>query len=157
MKIAIGSDKSGYVLKEAIKQYLKEKQIEFDDLGTIDINKVHPYFQVASDVAIKIQDATYDKAILICGTGAGMCIVSNKFKGVNAVVCEGVYSAKMARAINGARVLCMGGWIIAPELGIQMVEAFLNTEYLQDLEEWRKTWLTNAVKEVVKIEEKNFN
>ncbi len=157
MKIAIGSDKSGYVLKEAIKQYLKEKQIEFDDLGTTDINKVHPYFQVASDVAIKIQDATYDKAILICGTGAGMCIVSNKFKGVNAVVCEGVYSAKMARAINGARVLCMGGWIIAPELGIQMVEAFLNTEYLQDLEEWRKTWLTNAAKEVVKIEEKNFN
>ena len=157
MKIAIGSDKSGYVLKEAIKQYLKEKQIEFDDLGTIDINKVHPYFQVASDVAIKIQDATYDKAILICGTGAGMCIVSNKFKGVNAVVCEGVYSAKMARAINGARVLCMGGWIIAPELGIQMVEAFLNTEYLQDLEEWRKTWLTNAAKEVVKIEENKFN
>ena len=105
MKIAIGSDKSGFSAKEAIKAWLTESGIEFDDLGTTDLEHVHPYYQVASEVAPLVQDGTYEKAILICGTGAGMSVVSNKFKGVSAVACEGVYSAKMARAINNANVL----------------------------------------------------
>ena len=106
MKIAIGSDKSGFSAKEAIKAYLTEVGTDFADLGTVDLEQVHPYYQVASEVAPLVQNGTYDRAILICGTGAGMCVVSNKFKGVHAVACEGVYSAKMARAINNANVLC---------------------------------------------------
>ena len=85
MKLAIGSDKSGFAVKEAIKAYLAEAGVEFDDLGTVDLNEVHPYYRVASDVAPLLQNGTYEKAILICGTGAGMCVVSNKFKGVHAV------------------------------------------------------------------------
>ena len=100
MKIAIGSDKSGFSAKEAIKAYLTEAGIEFDDLGTQDLDHVVPYYAVADKVAPLVQQGEYDKAVLICGTGAGMCVVSNKFKGVYAVACEGVYSAKMARAIN---------------------------------------------------------
>ena len=105
MKLAIGSDKSGFAVKEAIKAYLNEANIAFDDLGTTDLSEVHPYYRVAGDVAPLVQNGTYEKAVLICGTGAGMCVVSNKFKGVHAVACEGVYSAKMARAINNANVL----------------------------------------------------
>ena len=105
MKIAIGSDKSGFSAKEAIKAWLTEAGIEFDDLGTTDLEHVHPYYQVASEVAPLVQSGAYEKAILICGTGAGMSVVANKFKGVSAVACEGVYSAKMARAINNANVL----------------------------------------------------
>jgi ribose 5-phosphate isomerase B len=153
MKLAIGSDKSGFAVKEAIKAYLTEAGVEFDDLGTTDLNEVHPYYRVASDVAPLVQNGTYEKAVLICGTGAGMCVVSNKFKGVHAVACEGVYSAKMARAINNANVLCMGGWIVGPEMAIEMVRTFLATEWCQDLEDWRAVNMHKFSAEVKKIED----
>ena len=137
MKIAIGSDKSGFTVKEAIKAWLTEAGIEFDDLGTTDLAEVHPYYQVASEVAPRVQSGEYDRAVLICGTGAGMSVVSNKYKGVYAVACEGIYSAKMARAINNASILCMGGWIVGPELAIEMVKTFRNTAWCQDLEDGR--------------------
>ena len=153
MKLAIGSDKSGFAVKEAIKAYLCEAGVAFDDLGTVDLNEVHPYYRVASDVAPLVQNGTYEKAILICGTGAGMCVLSNKFKGVHAVACEGVYSAKMARAINNANVLCMGGWIVGPEMAIEMVKTFLATEWCQDLEDWRAVNMHKFSAEVQKIED----
>lgn len=156
MKIALGSDKSGFLLKEAIKQYLKDNGIPFDDLGTTDLDSPKGYFVVAPLVAGKVQAGEYDRAILICGTGAGMSVVANKYKGVYAVACESVYTAKMARAINNAQILCMGGWIVAPEMGVKMAEAFLTTEWLQDLEDWRKTWLTGASATVRELEETLF-
>ncbi|HML69532.1 MAG TPA: RpiB/LacA/LacB family sugar-phosphate isomerase [Clostridia bacterium] len=156
MKVALGSDKSGFLLKEAIKQYLKDNGIPFDDLGTTDLDSPKGYFVVAPLVAGKVQAGEYDRAILICGTGAGMSVVANKFKGVYAVACESVYTARMARAINNAQILCMGGWIVAPEMGVKMAEAFLTTEWLQDLEDWRKTWLTGASATVRELEETLF-
>ena len=156
MKLAIGSDKSGFAVKEAVKAYLNEAGVEYDDLGTVDLNDVHPYYRVAGDVAPLVQNGTYEKAVLICGTGAGMCVVSNKFKGVHAVACEGVYSAKMARAINNANVLCMGGWIVGPEMAIEMVKTFLATEWCQDLEDWRAVNMHKFSGEVKKIEDRIY-
>lgn len=156
MKLAIGSDKSGFAVKEAVKAYLIGAGVEVDDLGTVDLNDVHPYYRVASDVAPLVQNGTYEKAVLICGTGAGMCVVSNKFKGVHAVACEGVYSAKMARAINNANVLCMGGWIVGPEMAIEMVKTFLETEWCQDLEDWRAVNMHKFSAEVQKIEDRIY-
>ncbi len=153
MKIAIGSDKSGFAVKEAVKAWLQENGVEFDDLGTVDLSDVHPYYRVASEVAPRVQDGTYEKAVLICGTGAGMSVVANKFKGVYAVACEGVYSAKMARAINNANVLCMGGWIVGPEMAIEMVRAFLNTAWCQDLEDWRAVNMHKFAAQVAAIED----
>ena len=129
MKIAIGSDKSGFAAKEAIKAYLTEAGVEFDDLGTQDLDHVLPYYAVADKVAPLVQKGEYDKAVLICGTGAGMSVVSNKFKGVYAVACEGVYSAKMARAINNANILCMGGRVVGPGVGLELADLFVDTEY----------------------------
>ena len=153
MKIAIGSDKSGYIVKEAIKAWLTDAGIEFDDLGTTDLAEVHPYYQVASEVAPRVQSGEYDRAVLICGTGAGMSVVSNKYKGVYAVACEGIYSAKMARAINNASILCMGGWIVGPELAIEKVKTFLNTAWCQDLEDWRAENMHKFAAKLSAIEE----
>ena len=153
MKLAIGSDKSGFAVKEAVKAYLTETGAAFDDLGTVDLNEVHPYYRVAGDVAPLVQNGTYDKAILICGTGAGMSVVANKFKGVHAVACESLYAAKMARAINNANVLCMGGWIVGPEMAIEMVKAFLSTEWCEGLEDWRAVNMHKFSAEVQKIED----
>ncbi len=156
MKIAIGSDKSGFNAKEAVKAYLTEIGADFSDLGTTDLNDVHPYYQVASDVAPRVQSGEYDCAVLICGTGAGMCVVANKFRGVYAVACEGTYSARMARAINNANVLCMGGWIVGPEMAIEMVKAFLGTQWLQGLEDWRQANLKRFDAQVKAIEGKIY-
>jgi len=152
MKLAIASDKSGFPLKEAIRAYLDGRGITYDDLGTQDMEAPMPFFTGAPKVAPLVADKTYDRAILICGTGMGMSIVANKHKGVYAAACESVYAAKMCRAINDANILCMGGWIIGPEMGVQMVKAFLETEFLQDLEEWRQNFLTGAAQKVHEIE-----
>ena len=153
MKIAIGSDKSGFAAKEAVKAYLAGIGADFDDLGTLDLDHVHPYYEVASAVAPLVQNGTYDRAVLICGTGAGMCVVSNKFKGVYAVACEGVYSAKMARAINNANILCMGGWIVGPEMAVEMTKTFLATDWCQDLEDWRAANMHKFALQVDAIED----
>jgi len=153
MKIAIGSDKSGFSAKEAIKAYLTEAGADYEDLGTLELDKVHPYYQVASEVAPKVQSGEFDRAVLICGTGAGMSVVANKYKGVYAVACEGVYSAKMARAINNANILCMGGWIVGPEMAVEMTKTFLATEWCQDLEDWRAENMHKFAKQVSAIED----
>lgn len=152
MRIAIGSDKSGFNMKEAVKAYLTQAGVDFEDLGSVDSSNPMPYYEVASIVASRVQIGEYDMAVLICGTGAGMSIVANKYKGVYAVACEGVYSAKMARAINNANVLCMGGWIAGPEMAIEMTKAFLNTDWLQELEDWRQVNLKKFFAQVKSIE-----
>ncbi len=157
MKIAIGSDKSGFAVKEAVKAYLSEAGVEFDDLGTKDPENVVPYYAVAGKTAPLVSGGRYDKAILVCGTGAGMCVVSNKFRGVYAVACEGVYSAKMARAINNANVLCMGGWIVGPEMAVEMVKTFLATEWCQDLEDWRSENMKKFAVQVSAIEDSVYD
>ncbi len=157
MKIAIGSDKSGFAVKEAVKAYLTEAGMDFDDLGTTDLNEVHPYYQVASEIAPLVQSGRYDRAVLICGTGAGMCVVANKFRGVSAVACEGVYAAKMARAINNAQILCMGGWIVGPELAREMTKTFLATAWCQDLEDWRAENMHKFAARLAELEDEIYS
>lgn len=153
MKIALGSDKSGFAAKEAVKAWLTESGADFDDLGTLDPEAPHPYYEVAGQVAPLVQQGRYDRAILICGTGAGMCVVSNKFKGVYAVACESVYAAKMARAINNAQILCMGGWIVGPEMAVEMSKTFLATAWCQDLEDWRAVNMHKFSAKVAELED----
>jgi len=148
MKVLIGSDKSGFALKEQIKEDLLQKGYEVEDLGTRDLAKVMPFFEVAPVVAERVARNPGQKAILICGTGMGMSQVANMYDGVYAASCESVYAARMCRAINDANILCMGGWIIAREMGIEMAEVFLNTGFTQGLEEWRQEFLRGVVQKV---------
>jgi len=156
-KIFIGSDKSGYLLKEAIKSDLIQKNYQVDDIGTIDENNALPFFEVAQKGAKLIQDKSFNRGILICGTGMGMSIVANKHEGVYAAACESVYAAEKCRAINDANILCMGGWIIAPIMGVEMTRAFLQTQFTQNLEDWRARNLEKARTIVQAIEKESFN
>lgn len=151
-KFIIGSDKSGFALKQAIKAHLEELGYEVEDCGTQTMEEGIPYFKVAPVLAQKIQSGAYERGILICGTGAGMAVVANKYEGVYAVACESVYAAEKCRAINDANVMTMGGWIVAPELGIAMTDRFLTTGFTDNLEEWRKEFLTKARVEVKELE-----
>ena len=157
MKLVIGSDISGFYLKEKVKEYLNKKRYDFDDLGTQKLKEGIPFFNVASRVALKIQSKEYDRGILICGTGAGMAIIANKHKGIYAVPVENVYSAKKCRSINNANIMTMGGWIVAPEMACQMVEEFLTTEFTQGLEDWRQVNLKRAIIKISEIENNIYN
>lgn len=156
-KLFIGSDKSGFTLKEAIKEYLQENNYDFDDIGTLDVDNAFPYYEVAEKGAKALQRGEYDRGILICGTGMGMSVVGNKHEGVHAAACESVYAAEKCRAINDANVLCMGGWLIGPIMGVEMARTFLNTEFTQNLEEWRANNLRKFKVAVLDIEKKSFN
>lgn len=156
MKVVIGSDKSGFPLKESIKAHLTELGHEVEDCGTQDLEHVKPFFEAAPILAKKIQSGEFEKGILICGTGAGMCIVANKYKGVSAVVCNDIYDARMCRAINDANVMTMGGWKLAPEVGCEMADVFLSTEFTQGLEEWRQEFLKGAKVKVKNLEEEIY-
>lgn len=156
-KLFIGSDKSGFELKESIKAHLEENNYDFDDIGTVDPDNAFPFFEIAEKGAKAIQAGTYERGILICGTGMGMSVVANKHEGVHAAACESTFAAEKCRAINDANVLCMGGWIIAPFLGTEMARLFLETEFTQNLEDWRAANLRKARTIVREIEKNSFN
>ena len=156
MKIAIGSDFAGYPLKEAIKAHLVGLGHEVDDYGTDDPADMTPYYVPAIAIAKKIQNGVYKKAILCCGTGAGVCIVANKFKGVYAVVCEGSYTAGRASVINDANVITFGERVIGSGHACDAVSTWLNLSYLEGFPEERHGFLKDAFKEVLKMEEENF-
>jgi len=155
--IFIGSDKSGFLLKEAVKDYLLENGYTVSDVGTLNEDQPLPYYQVAEIGAKKIQNNEFERGILICGTGMGMSIVANKHEGVYAAACESVYAAEKSRAINDANVLCMGGWIIAPIMGVEMAKTFLNTAFTQNLEDWRARNIEKFRIAVREIEKASFH
>ena len=156
MKIAIASDLSGFPLKKEIVKYLSErKDVEVVDFGIDSEEHPKPYFEQAPKVARAIQKGEAEKGILICGTGQGMAIVANKHKGVYACVADGIFSGERAKIINNANVLTRGGWITAPFLGVQIVEAWLAMSFTQKME-FKKDFLTNAFNQVVEIEKETF-
>jgi ribose 5-phosphate isomerase B len=156
MKIAIASDLSGFPLKKEIAKYLSErKDVEVIDFGIDSEEHPKPYFEQAPKVARAIQKGEAEKGILICGTGQGMAIVANKHKGVYACVADDIFSGERAKIINNANVLTLGGWITAPFLGVQIVEAWLAMSFTQKME-FKKDFLTNAFNRVVEIEKETF-
>lgn len=155
-RIVIGSDKSGFPLKEALKSHLVEKGYEVEDVGMQSMEDFQPYFEVAPKVARKIQSGEFDLGLLCCGTGMGMSIVANKFKGIYAAVVEGSYASKMAKVINDANVLTMGGWKLAPQEAIDMLDCWLNARFTEGFPEDRQQFLKNAFDKVREIEEENF-
>jgi len=156
LKLVIGSDKSGFTLKESIKKYLKEMNIDFAEVGTMDVETGVPFYTTAPAAAKMVQSREADLGILICGTGMGMSQVANKFKGIRAACVESVYAAKMCRAVNDSNILCMGGWFIAPELGLEITKTFLGTKHTQDLEEWRKNFLLDAKEKFGALEDEIY-
>ena len=126
--IAIGSDHSGYLLKEEIKKHLKEKGYEFKDFGT-DSTASCDYPVYAEKVCRAVQSGECEKGILICGTGIGMSMCANKCKGIRAAVCGDHFSAEFTRKHNNANVLCLGARVIGAGVAMQLVDIFLTTEY----------------------------
>jgi ribose 5-phosphate isomerase B len=155
--LAIASDLSGFPLAREIVKHLTEQhpEITLIDYGIMSADKPEPYFAQAPKVARAIQRGEAQKGILICGTGQGMAIVANKHRGVYACVVDDIFSGERAKIINNANVITMGGWITAPFLGCQIVDAWLTMSFTQKME-FKKDFLTNAFNQVVALEAENF-
>lgn len=128
MKIVIGADHAGYVLKERIKEHLAEKKITCTDFGTFKEESVH-YPDFAYKVASAVSKEEADMGILICGTGIGMSITANKVKGVRASLVHNEETAQMTRLHNDANVLCLGARVTEVDLALKIVDVWLNTSF----------------------------
>jgi ribose 5-phosphate isomerase B len=128
MKIAIGSDHGGFVLKSEILKYVQEAGYEIKDFGCYSADSVD-YPDVAHEVAEAVVKGDYDRGILICGTGIGISIAANKVPGIRAALCGDCFSAKASREHNDANILAMGERVIGAGLAKMITEIWLNTEF----------------------------
>ncbi len=131
MKIALGSDHGGYKLKEHLKQYLEELNIEYADFGC-DNEQPVDYPDIGFKVSNEVKNGNFDKGILVCGTGIGMSIVANKIKGIRASLCNDVFSARNAREHNDANILTLGERVIGIGLAREIVKVWLNTDFSKE-------------------------
>lgn len=154
-KLIIGADSAGYELKEAVKAYLNEANISYDDVGAQTPDDDKAYYNTACEAAEGIINGEYEKGLLFCGTGMGMSIVANKHKGIYASVVESIYAAEKCRAINNANILCMGGFIVGNKMGIEIVKKFLTTEFTEDMGDVTD-FLKKAYADIQGLEEKLF-
>ena len=146
--IAIGSDHGGYRLKEEVKKYLDEMQIEYKDFGCMDEESVD-YPNIAKEVAKAVQSKKYEQGILICRSGIGMSIVANKFKGIRCALCHNEYTAKYARLHNNANILAMG----ADDLTINQAVCILRMWFASSFEGGRHE---ERIKLIEEIEDENM-
>ena len=128
MKIAIGCDHGGYLLKQDILIWLEENDYEFEDFGCYNTESVD-YPVYAEKVARAVASGECEKGIVICTTGIGVSMAANKVKGIRCALCGDSYSAEMTRRHNDANVLAMGAGIIGPNMAKKITEVFLTTAF----------------------------
>ena len=128
MKIAIGCDHGGYLLKQDILIWLEENDYDFEDFGCYNTESVD-YPVYAEKVARAVASGECEKGIVICTTGIGVSMAANKVKGIRCALCGDSYSAEMPRRHNDANVLAMGAGIIGPNMAKKITEVFLTTAF----------------------------
>lgn len=148
MKLALASDHAGFELKSAIAGYLESRGIEFEDLGcgpgeTVD------YVDFAARAAERVTAGVCDRAILFCGTGIGMAMAANKFKGIRATPCWSGYTASISRRHNNSNCLALGGRVLSREEALTIVEAWLEAPFEGGRHERR-------LAKIAALEEANF-
>jgi len=125
MKIVLGADSAGKPLLDVIAAHLKTKP----GIEVTDLSKSGFYAEVADGVGSAILDGTYERGILCCGTGIGVCIAANKVPGIRAALTHDTYSAERAAKSNDAQIITMGARVIGPELAKAIVDSWLASAF----------------------------
>ena len=145
--VYIGSDHRGFILKEAIKKYFDKQKIEYEDCGTYSTQTAH-YPQIAENVCKKM-DVKKDTAILLCGSGIGMSIAANKFKGIRAGICNSLSSVEDGKAHDDINVLVLPADFIDEQDAFDIIDKWINLEFLNGR-------YLDRLKMIEKIEEENM-
>ena len=129
-EIVIGCDNAAVGLKNEIIKYIQAKGYQADDVGVASEGDQSSYPLIASEVCRRIIDSNYTKrGVLICGTGIGMAISANKFRGIYAAVIHDIFSAERACLSNRANVVTLGARVVAPQLALKLLQEWLSLEY----------------------------
>jgi ribose 5-phosphate isomerase B len=128
VKVALGSDHAGYDLKEKVKGFLNGMGIEVHDAGTVSTDSVD-YPDFAQKVAVQVRDGEVDRGILMCGTGVGVCIAANKFRGIRAALASDPEIARLSRQHNDANILCLASRFTDAEKAQELVKIWLETDF----------------------------
>ena len=125
--LAIAADHGGYALKQILIDHLTAQGVSIQDLGCNGESVDYPEY--AEKLGRAVAAGTYEKGILVCGTGIGMSIAANKIPGVRAALCADCYSAEMTRQHNDSNVLCLGGRTLGSELAKKIVDIWLSAGF----------------------------
>lgn len=129
-QIIIGCDDAAVVFKNEIRKFLEKSGYAVEDVGVFEESDTTFYPQIAAEVCKKIIDSSFcKKGILICGTGIGMAITANKYKGIRAAVCHDRYSVQRSRRSNDCNVICMGARIVGLEYAKLLVSEWLTLPF----------------------------
>ena len=127
-RVALASDHAGFELKEIIKEHLSSRDVALVDLGT-DSTRSVDYPDFARKVCEAVLTRNAEKGILICGTGIGMSIMANRYKGIRGAQCHDHFTARAARSHNDSNVLVLGGRILGIDLAKDIVDTWLDTPF----------------------------
>jgi ribose 5-phosphate isomerase B len=148
--IVIGCDEAGLNLKNTLKKLLEDTGLSVEDMGVPEAGDKTAYPVVAARVCGKIIESGYKKrGVLICGTGIGMCMSANKFKGVRAAVCHDIFSARRSILSNNGNVACFGERVIGSELAKAILAEWVGLEFKEGPS-------SPKVAEILKLEKENF-
>lgn len=150
MKISIGADHAGYTLKQELAKHIKSLGHDVHDVGTFDSTKPDDYPDFATLVAEDIRSGKADRGLLVCGSGVGVSVAANKFKGIRAGLCHDHYSAHQGVEHDDMNVLVMGARIIGSATAIDLAEAFLSANFSNEERHLRR------LQKVKGIEEREF-
>jgi len=146
MKLAIAGDSAGEPLALTLYEYLKDREgLEVTELSHPADGSAEYYANMAERVCRGIVDGLYDRAILVCGTGIGVCIAANKVPGIRAALAHDTYSAGKASTSNNAQVITMGARVIGGELAKTIADAWLATTFDENGPSARNVAAINAV------------
>lgn len=149
MKIYLATDHAGFNLKEEIKKYLNEKQIEFEDEGAYELDQNDDYPDLIAKASEKVSNDPNSFGIIFGKSGAGEAIVANKFKNIRAVIGFSEENVKLSRQHNNANVLSLGSDFLNLEDAKKFIDIFLNTSFSMDERHKRR------LDKIKNIEEKN--
>ncbi len=148
--IVIGCDNAAVDMKEKLTAFLKDKGVVVENMGCDTADDPTNYPTIAKRVCTAIIESGYEKrGILVCGTGIGMAMTANKFKGIRAAVCHDNYSAERSVLSNNGNVLCMGERVIGIELAKKIVGEWITLEFKDGSS-------TPKVNEIIEIEAENM-
>ena len=147
MKLVISSDHAGFALKEDVRAYLTGKGHEIEDLGAFICDPQDDYPDFAERVGEAIRSGEAHRGILICGSGVGVCVASNKIPGIRAGMCHDTYSAHQGVEHDDMNVIVFGARIIGPSLAYELAETFINAKFIANEERF-----TRRFKKVLAIE-----
>lgn len=157
MKIAVAAEVCSFDLMQQVKEHLKEKGHLVIDLGMQNTDKPDFFYNTAPKVVRSILAGETERGILMCGTGMGVCLCANKFKGIYAGLAESATTARLHYVINRANIICLGSWIVGKLQAFDIVDAYIEAKIGEGMSEERCKVQSDGFAKIKEYENENFH